>query len=173
MINKLVASPLMDLAVLLNRLALGAYLGWAGVGKVGGEVSKIPSSLGSFYRSPGYQKMQPDWLPESLAQVHGFALPWVELLCGLLLILGLLGRVAAGVAALLLLSIVVALGMWYGLFIEQVNYDTPENPQPGLFHPSVIMLTLAILLTVTGSGRFSLDGLWSRRRRAYVEVEER
>ncbi len=160
-------SPLLSLAVLLNRLSLGVYLGFAGAMKVKGEVSGFPGTLGSFYRSPSYQGLKPGWLPEVAAGIHGYALPWVELILGILLVLGLLGRISAAVISLVLLSVLIAMLVHFKLFLGQVNY--PENA-PGLFHPAVIMFTLAVMLTVTGSGRFSLDALLHRRRRRlYVE----
>jgi uncharacterized membrane protein YphA (DoxX/SURF4 family) len=61
-----------------------------------------------------------DLLPESAVPVVGHALPILEILVGLCLLLGLLTRVAAVVSALLLVAFVVGIGSaWIrGLSIE-------------------------------------------------------
>ena len=61
-----------------------------------------------------------DLLPESVVPVVGHALPILEILVGLCLLLGLLTRVAAVVSALLLVAFVVGIGSAWsrGLSIE-------------------------------------------------------
>ena len=134
---------LLDAVLLLNRLALGLYFLLAGVGK-------LRMGVGQFYEK-GFLKLKPAWLPDAVASPYGHALPFLECALGGLLVLGLLGRWAAGLMALLLLSFTVALwqaGMFFG--------------GPGPFHDNVPFLTLAMLLAVTGPGRFSVDGLLKR-----------
>ena len=47
-------------------------------------------------------------LPDTLANIYGTALPWVEVIAGALLILGLVSRLAAGIGVLTALSLVIA-----------------------------------------------------------------
>lgn len=151
--HMLPTNPLLHLMLLVNRVALGLYFMFAGLGKVQGEIS---GGLGSFYRGKGFQGLQPDWLPRYFAQPFGYAMPWVELVLGALLVVGLLGRVSAGLIALLLLSFLIAMFLAESLF----KFQSAAADLPGPFHTNLILLALALLLTVTGSGRYSLDGAW-------------
>jgi putative oxidoreductase len=125
----------LDAAILLNRVALGLYFVIAGWGKVSAGVA-------SFVAGP-YAKQTPPWLPSAVAVPYGYALPFIELLGGLLLIAGLFGRVVPLVLSLLLLSIAVALKF-------AINVQGP-------FHHSVVFATLAVLLAAIGPGRWSVD----------------
>ncbi|MAE64777.1 MAG: hypothetical protein CMJ18_10965 [Phycisphaeraceae bacterium] len=90
-------------------------------------------------------------LPRPLGLAYGFALPWIELLAGLCLVLGFFGRIAAALIGLMLLSFMIAMGI------------IPDGPSP--FDKNVILLTLSIFLVATGSGTFSLDALLVRTHR--------
>lgn len=137
--------PLSSLVILLNRTALGAYFLLAGWGKLREE---FRSGLGSFYRST-FSKAQPDWLPAFVAAPYGYALPWLEVLAGALLILGFFGRLSALVVAAMLASFIAALGIG------------GDPPRP--FSPNLIFLSLALMLALIGPGGFSIDRL--RRQR--------
>ena len=56
-------------------------------------------------------------LPENLVNVAAITLPWLEILCGLALILGFLARGAAVVLCALLAAFIAAMGfnLWRGL----------------------------------------------------------
>lgn len=128
----------LNLAILLNRVLLGSYMAWVGFGKVRGGVGKFVHGR--------YAETTPDWLPSAIATPYGYALPWLELIPGVLLILGLFHRAAALVTAGVLLSIAVAMNFGFG------------GGGPPLHH-SVIMCGLALLLAVTGPGRLSIENL--------------
>ena len=147
MISRLPSHPLIHLIVLLNRLALGWYFMLAGGWKVGEELS---TGLGTFYRGDSYQGRVPGWLPEVMAMAHGYALPWVEMIFGALLILGLFGRLVAGVLALLALSIGVAL-LGAGDLLPR--------------HHVMVFFALLLLLMLIGPGRYSVDGMMAQLRR--------
>ena len=132
-------SFLSNLLIFVNRAALGLYFLLAGGGK-------FRDGIPAFVKgASGWAK--PDWLPNWFSIPYLYALPFVEVAAGGLLILGLLGRVAAGVTSLMLVSFLIALGMMH-------------DKLP--FHPNVIYLALAIWLTATGAGGLSLDAIWCR-----------
>lgn len=129
----------------ITRVALGWFLMHQGWGKVVREWSE---GLGTFYRGNQFQNNNPDWLPAMIAAPYGYALPWVELAFGTLLLLGLFNRVSAGVATLIFLSIAVA-------WLDAGNL-LPR-------HMLMIYVPLAAWLFFAGPGRYSLDGVRARR----------
>ncbi len=138
-------------ALLLNRLSLGAMFLLAGIGK-------LKMGPAAFYRDV-FLSIRPSWLPEVLAWPYGHALPFLEVLVGALLVVGLFARVTAGGMALMLASFTIAL--WAaGMFFQ--------GGAP--FHTNVILLTLAILLAVMGPGRYSLDHLIRRLKVARAKT---
>lgn len=136
---------MLPLVLLLNRLALGWYFAAVGWRKAAGELRE---GFGTFLREDSFGGRTPEWLPEIVTTVYGFALPWLELLLGTLLILGLFGRTVAALTTLLLLSIAIALLGTGELFPV---------------HHAGVFLGLALLLWTLGPGRYSLDSvIWKR-----------
>lgn len=135
-----------SLTLLLVRASLGLYVLLAGVAKIRGGVPE-------FYRN-SFEPLRPSWVPEAFGRVYGHAIPFLELLVGALLILGLLGRLTAFLTALMILSFTLAL-IEAGAFFKG----------PGPFHANVIMVAVLLLLSVIGSGGISVDG---RRRKPRV-----
>lgn len=138
-------SNLISFALLLNRLSLGVLFVLAGVRKLlpAGEASMLDKMNGF---AAHVAKEAP--LPEFLGKAYGYALPWVEIIAGLMLVIGLLTRLSSTLIALMLLSFMIAdgLGWW--------------PTQGPAFTKNVILFTLAILLISTGSGKlaFKPDG---------------
>ncbi len=130
---------LFSAAVLINRLALGGYFLAAGI-------SKIRGGIGNFVDGP-YRGVTPAWLPEVIATPFGYSLPIVETIAGGLMIIGLAGRAAAAVTAMMLVSFMLATGI------------TAEH---GPYHTNVILFTLSLLLILTGSGGISLDAVFCK-----------
>jgi len=136
-----------SLGLLLARIPLGAYFIVASVGKLHMGIDKFAQA---------HLPDAPKYLPEDLARRYLTALPWVELSVGILVIIGLLTRVSAGVMTLLLISFMMALGV----------------TMPGLpFHPNLVFLGTALAIMLCGPGWMSLDGLIFRPRRR-VRLEE-
>jgi len=129
---------LCNTVLLLNRLSLGMFFLLAGVAKVRGGVTEFVEGF--------YSQVTPAWLPSWIATPFGYSLPFFEIIAGGLLVIGLFGRLGALVILLLLVSFTIAL-CGAGMFFSG----------PGPFHTNVILLTLAALLVVTGSGGYSLD----------------
>lgn len=97
-----------DLLGLLARLALGGVLLVAGALKVG-------NPLGSARAVQAY-----DVMPFEVARWIGYALPWVEIVIGLLLVVGLFTRVAAALGTLLMIAFVIGIAQAWarGLTID-------------------------------------------------------
>jgi uncharacterized membrane protein YphA (DoxX/SURF4 family) len=135
-------SQLIDIALLLNRISLGLLFLLAGVRKL---IPTVEAGLWEKWNGfAGYVASQAP-LHEALGKAYGFALPPVEILAGLLLIIGLFSRVSAVVIALMLLSFIIAMGIaWWP--VEGAAYDK-----------NVIYFTLALLLAAAGAGKYSID----------------
>jgi len=139
----------------LFRLAVGTTLVIASLGKI---------SSGSVFIE---EVKDYHLLPDALAQVFGTALPWVEIIVGSLLILGLITTFAAGVGALASLSLVIAnavvlargLNLECGCFGDVATLQTRE----AIIIDS-IMLIMCLLILVRRGDFLSLD-LWLRRRK--------
>ena len=141
------SSPLwLDAIVLLNRLSLGWYVMNAGWEKVGRELAGGP---GTFHEGNSFQGRSAI-LPEFLAVPLGYSWPWLELFCGLLMIIGLFGRTTAAITAWLLLSIGIALLFSGDEFLPR-HYLMAFVPQ-------------ALLLCFLGPGRYSVDRLIGRAK---------
>jgi len=144
-----------DIALLLTRLTVGGYLLLAGVGKASREIN---DGLGSFYNG-SFSRLQPAWLPDLLAAPYGYALPWLEIVVGSLLVVGLFGRAAAVATGLMIASFTIALAMKFGLKAEPA-----EAPHP--FSSNYIQIAVCLLLTVLGPGGLSIDRVAFGRRKA-------
>jgi putative oxidoreductase len=149
---------LIDFALLLSRVALGLYLVLAGYSKV------FVKGVSAFLEE-SYWPMVPSWLPSWFATPYGYAVPYGELIVGAALLLGLLGRISALLTFLMITSFTIA------QTFAAMNGGKPllaalghEDGKP--FNPNFIMIALAFLLTVAGSGRFSLDQLLFRRAKS-------
>ena len=134
-------SNLISFALLLNRLSLGVLFVLAGVRKLlpAGEANMLDKMNGfaSFVASQAP-------MPEFLGKAYGYALPWVEIIVGLMLAIGLLTRLSATLIGLMLLSFIIAMGPeWW-----------PESGPA--FSKNFILLTLCLLIISTGSGKLAV-----------------
>lgn len=131
----------------------------------GGE--KILSPMENFlYVIDGYQV-----IPRAVEPLVALLFPWVELLAGLFILLGLWLRQALGVLMAMSLSLVVIVGQAIvrqlplencGCFGELVHV-----PLRGviLIDLSVAALTLLCLVKIKSASRFSLDEMYARTGR--------
>ncbi|MBX2851370.1 MAG: DoxX family membrane protein [Phycisphaeraceae bacterium] len=134
-------SNLISLALLFNRVALGLLFVLAGVRKIlpSDEATIIDKMNGfaSFVASKAP-------LPDFLGKAYGYALPWAEITCGALLLIGLLARVSSVLIGLMILSFIIAMGAdWW-----------PESGPA--FSKNFILMTLCILIAAAGSGKFAV-----------------
>ena len=145
-VQTLPSGRLLDSLILLSRVSLGWYVLNAGWEKVQGEWG---SGLGTFLLGNNFQRRS-TILPELLAVSLGYAWPWMETICGSLLVLGLFSRTTAAVAAWLLLSI--------GTTLLVAGDLLPR-------HYLMVFVPTALLLCLIGPGRYSLDRLIDTSRR--------
>ncbi len=127
-------------AVLFARLVLGLIFFMAGVWKV--------FSLGPAGRF--FLPFQHTFLPVWSLWAVGFAIPFIELIAGALVLLGLKTRYA-----LVALGVVLAI-VTFGHLLEQPLYALHEHVIPRL------ALVLFVFLMPQDSDRFSLDHLLRR-----------
>jgi len=127
-----------SIGLLIGRLALGVYFamaGWAKITVAGGVSVFADQNMGAALEN----------LPEAFARPFLLCLPFVELVAGVALVLGLLTRVVGLLIAAMLVSFI--LGMT-GL----------THLGGGPFHENVVFLALALLFFFCGAGRYALDG---------------
>ena len=131
-------NPVMRWLSVVLRLGLAALFIYAGAIKVAD-----PAAFAEAVR--GYRV-----LPEGvLVAATAFYLPWLEIVCGLALLVPRYHRPAAGVVSLLMAVLIVALvsAWWRGLDIECGCFSTArEASYPYLFGRDLVILLAAWLI---------------------------
>jgi uncharacterized membrane protein YphA (DoxX/SURF4 family) len=138
------SSQLLDLFLLLNRITLGWYVLSAGSEKVAAEIGQ---GFGAFLASGPFQN-RGAILPPAAAAPFGYVWPWLEVATGILMILGLFGRMTALVSAIMLALISFTLVFTGELFPR---------------HHSIVFCTMSLTLYLLGPGRYSLDAIFRRK----------
>lgn len=150
------------IGIFLSRVLLGLYFLLAGLSKIGGELTdsdgRVAANFGAFYRGPAYQGLEPDFLPAALSAPYGYALPWAELVIGLLLMLGLFTRLMGGLTFLMILSFLIA--QIYSNGMDGVA------PGPGPFNTNFILAAVSLIFIFSGPGRLALDHVLGRKKRS-------
>jgi uncharacterized membrane protein YphA (DoxX/SURF4 family) len=152
-----VRHDLLPWLVTLGRLVLGGVWIVAGALKV--------TDLDASVRAVRAYRL----LPEIVAQFVGAGLPFVEILLGILLVVGFGVRVAAVASAVLMAAFVVGIAsVWArGLQIDCGCFGSGGQLAPGAkptygleLTRDVGLLVLALLLARWPSGRLALDNRW-------------
>jgi hypothetical protein len=137
------------------RLILGGIFIFTGFAKIN-HVSALISEINQY-----------QILPVALASVFGHVLPYLEILVGVLLVLGIVLRISASVGGLMLISFAVAkiVAMVRELDIKVCNCFGPAVPllSTQSLAIDIVMLLLAIQIIVFRKELFSIPG-WMRRR---------
>ena len=141
--------------VLLGRLALGGVWIVAGALKV--------TDLDASVRAVRAYRL----LPDLVAQIVGAALPMVEIVVGLLLVVGLAVRLMGLISAVLMAAFIVGISSAWarGLQIDCGCFGSGgllaagEKPTYGLeLTRDVALFLVALLVAWRPSGRFAIDG---------------
>ncbi|MFC4059945.1 MauE/DoxX family redox-associated membrane protein [Planomonospora corallina] len=140
----------------VSRLVLGGVLIVAGWGKIGAPVLSVQAVKAY------------ELLPESVATAVGYGLPIAEIVIGVLLVLGLLTRVAGIVSALLMLAFVIGIASAWarGLRIDCGCFGGGGQLAAGE-SPSYLvdilrdfgLFALGVLIAWVPPGRFALDSV--------------
>jgi uncharacterized membrane protein YphA (DoxX/SURF4 family) len=138
---------------LIARLVLGGVLLLAGVLKIG-NLQKSAMAVRAY-----------ELLPVSLANFLGYALPWVEIGVGLLLITGAAVRISGLIGAITMLAFIIAISQAWarGLSIDCGCFGGGGaiDPEDTKYLSEIIrdlgLFILGIYLYYYPKGRFSLD----------------
>jgi len=136
-----------DIGLLLARLPLGVMFVIAGCNKfvAAGGFEKFAADSAALVPT-WVQKVQ---YSQPVMHYYLLALPFLEIIGGLLIVLGLLTRLGGFICSMLLVSIILATS----------SFHTANVP-----HANLIFLSLTLLLFLNGGGRISLDGLfWGKK----------
>ncbi len=156
----------------VSRLVLGGVLIVAGWGKIGTPVLSVQAVKAY------------DLLPESLATVVGYGLPIMEIVVGVLLVVGLLTRVAGVISALLMLAFVIGIASAWarGLRIDCGCFGGGGQLAAGV-EPSYLvdilrdfgLFALGVVIAWFPPGRFALDsvlGVTSARESDSYDIDD-
>lgn len=141
---------------LVLRIVLGGIFLTSGIQKLG--------NLDLFYQTAqGYKILTPE-----LIQVYAGALPWLEILGGLTLLLGIFTRYAAYLLSLLLISFLIALGIVLvrGDAIECGCFlgGGPSSPVTwDLWFRDLLMLAGTLIVAFINSKSWTLDAVMEKR----------
>ena len=138
---------------LLSRLILGGVLIVAGALKIG-NLQKSAMSVRAY-------EMLPIWL----ANFFGYALPWVEIGIGALLILGAAVRIMGALGALIMLGFIIAIAQAWarglsidcGCFGGGGTIDPEDTKYLSTILRDIGFLALGVFLYFYPKGRFALD----------------
>ncbi|MGV9778246.1 MauE/DoxX family redox-associated membrane protein [Streptosporangium sp. NPDC003464] len=155
----------------VSRLVLAGVLVYAGWGKIGAPVLSVQAVRAY------------ELLPDSLATVIGYGLPIVEIVVGVLLIVGLLTRVAGIISALLMLAFVIGIASAWarGLRIDCGCFGGGGQLKAGVEPEYLVdilrdfgLFVLGVVIAWLPPGRFALDsalGLTSARKPYDDDIE--
>jgi len=126
-------------ASFFSRLSLGVFIGMIGVQKV---FVISPSVHANNFFIEGFKD---HWIPEWLLLALGYSIPFVELMCGFLIFIGLWVRFSTVIIGFLL--VVVA----YGHMLQDAFYDPTSHWLPRF------VLMIAVLLLYNHKDKWSLE----------------
>jgi len=134
----------MGLVKILARLVLGGIFVWAAVGKIP-EAGSLAQTMTQF-----------KLLPEALILPFAYFLPWLELVCGLGLVLGIYARGAAWWATVLLVIFIVALAanLSRGLEVDCGCFGQAPSGTGGTWGALIrdlVLFLLALFVVRTGA----------------------
>lgn len=149
-------SPLVPWAGLAIRLAAGGIFVFTGI-------AKITDGLVTFEDKVAKYQL----LPHVVTAPFAYALPFVEVLVGLYLIVGLMTRIAAAVSCVLMVMFIVAIGQAWarGLAIDCgcAGAALQEKVGPGAFLRDLALGIPSLVMLIWPARLLSLDRLFFAR----------
>jgi uncharacterized membrane protein YphA (DoxX/SURF4 family) len=146
---------------LFSRIALGGVFIFAGIAKVTQTNTLI------------WEIKQYHILTDTLANIYGRALPPVEIILGVFLVLGVWSRITASLSGLLCLSFIIAkiIAYAWGLDISICSCFGPAVPLLSTYTLAVdfVMLALAFQIVYHQAEFLSIDALFLRRTKTKNE----
>ena len=121
--------------LLVLRLALGGIFITAGIAKLSNQAEFTNAVIGYGI------------LPDSLARLYGYVLPWAELAIGLCLVLGLFTRVASGLVLPIALSFVIANS--YAIYLQFQDDCGCFGALVPMSYPASLTLDILMMLIAT------------------------
>ena len=128
------------MAVALARWCIGIILLFAGISKFSMGIGKFAEMIPTMFEKT--------WLPKALLVPYGYSLPFVELILGAMLILGLFRNASLSVTTLLFISLM------FGQFLLAIGGD--EKAGSGMFQNTVFTFLAAGLLFLHEHDRWTL-----------------
>ncbi len=133
-------------ASFFSRLSLGIFVGMIGVQKV--FVIGASNHAQNFFIN-GFKD---HWIPEWLLLLLGYSIPYVELICGVLIFIGFWVRLNTIIIGFLLLIVA------YGHMLQDAFYDPTSHWLPRF------MLMIAVLLLYNSQDKWSLEHLIRKQK---------
>jgi uncharacterized membrane protein YphA (DoxX/SURF4 family) len=135
----------LSLASLFLRVALGLYFAIAGWNKIAG------AGVGNFVAAN--VELLPPFMPVGLGKAYLYALPPVEMIAGLMLVVGAFTRTQATLISLMLLSFLIAK-------FEPMNIAGVGQSKGGMpMDKNLVFLAASITLIALGGGRWAVERL--------------
>lgn len=140
------------LILIVLRCVIGAAFVWASIDKIA-HPEQFARAVSNYHL-----------LPEAAVPLFAVVLPWVELLSGLLLLLGQWQRAASLVVASLLLVFIVAVGtsLWRGLDIHCGCFNASSGRKIGvrLLVEDILLLGGAVFLALKSRDEVGASAFW-------------
>ena len=144
--NPLRSQSSINLGLLLARLPVGALFLTAGYKKI------FSMGVDKFVAMASQTGRVPSGVPHQWVDMYLHAVPYLEITVGLLVVLGLFGRVGGLIGSLMIVTFIIG-----ATGLSDANLP---------FTPNLIYLAAMLLVLLVGPGGFSLDGLMFGRRKA-------
>ena len=145
-----------DWILLATRLLLGGVFLFASLGKISAPQA-FAASIGGF-----------KLLHDTILLEVSLLILWHEVICGVLILIGVWARPAAMVLACMLIMFFLALASAYarGLDIDCGCFGALMASGVGLWaiFRTMLLFILSVIILLYGSGSYSLDRLFSRRK---------
>lgn len=139
--NPLHSEKSTSLGLLLARVPVGVQFVIDGCNTITSE-----SGLGSYVSSNA--GLLPPWMSEPIGQAIFYAVPFIQVVGGLALVLGFFSRLAGFLLSLILIGFMVLRGM---------SFTTAHVPQ------NVVFLGVTLMVMLAGSGTIGLDSMiWGK-----------